>query len=123
MDDDFNSGAAIAALFDLVRTLNELRGIEYPQDPAIAARIASRGGSYSCASECDFDLCVKCTRCDNGHQMQVHRGNPYSHMGPFTSARCNRCQQMIPAQQMNSGFLRCPVCQFDVCRSCIPEPR
>ena len=29
--------------------------------------IQSRGGHYSCAQDCDFDLCVKCARCNEGH--------------------------------------------------------
>ena len=70
--------------------------------------ISSRGGSYSCRELCDFDLCVNCTRCANGHLLGIYYGNPYTHLGPTSSARCDRCRSMIP--DVSNGFPRCDDC-------------
>ena len=81
--------------------------------------IASRGGFYSCGQPCDFDLCIKCTRCHNGHQMEIQYGNPYSALGSYFI--CNYCRGHVSAQVMQQGYARCATCEFDACLNCVPK--
>ena len=80
--------------------------------------VSEHGGYYSCRELCDWDMCPKCLLCDNKHQLKIQLGNPYAHMGPGASARCDRCRNAIDTDQ---PFFRCAQCSYDVCRNCIPE--
>ena len=76
------------------------------------------GGSFSCVQQCDFDLCVNCVRCANGHTMQLCQGEPY---GQGVSVRCDRCRNVLTVQDRARGFMRCQPCKYDVCLRCIPS--
>jgi len=71
---------------------------------------ADLGGYFSCAQTCDFDLCPKCARCNNGHTFQVQIGNPYAISHRVEYFCCDHCGRMVHAPEMDLGFARCAAC-------------
>lgn len=66
-------------------------------------------------------MCVRCSRCANGHVLREQLGNPYAATQKDMVARCDRCRRNMDTREMNTGFSRCDMCGFDVCRQCIPK--
>ena len=85
--------------------------------------IADHGGYYSCEENCDFDLCAACGRCGvGGHTYTICRENPYGQFEFGENPCCNHCIQTIPEYQIDIGYLRCNICDYNVCRGCLPYP-
>ena len=62
--------------------------------------IAELGGYYSCDEECDYDVCLKCARCDSGHLLTYGRAHLPK---PNSDKICGRCKGKISKLAILNG--------------------
>ena len=88
-------------------------------------------GFLRCA-ECDYDACRRCLpdpeqpilvdKCDNGHDLKVSHKDPYKDSHGVRGFSCNICRRDVEGPEVAQGFPRCAECNYDACRSCLPQP-
>ena len=72
---------------------------------------------------CDYDLCMRCAACPNGHLLLLYSGIPQCYLDKFPSAtnlnlNCDKCKKPASIRK----FFRCHAdCDFDVCLACGPK--
>jgi hypothetical protein len=59
--------------------------------------MSKASGFYHCAEECDYDLCLACAECTNGHELWKVNAAPSHYTAVFASneVQCDVCSSII----------------------------
>ena len=77
-----------------------------------------------CSATCDFDLCMECASCPNGHLLMKHSSIPQCVLDKFDpgseiQVTCDVCMEI---QAGDAAYFHChDDCDFDVCLGCGPN--